>query len=63
MKRGYVLKEKSKERNKQRSKEYWKIDPQKKKIRIRHESDASQNATTFTFTAKVMIKCNLFKML
>ena len=28
------------------------MDPKhKKEIRIRHESDASQNATTFTFTA------------
>ena len=30
------------------------MDPkQKKEIIIRHESDANQNATTFTFTTKI----------
>ena len=34
----------------------------KKEISIRHESDASQNATNFTFTARIMITCSVFKM-
>ena len=39
------------------------MDPKhKKEIKIRHESDASQNATTLNFTARIMIMFSLFKI-
>ena len=38
-----------------------KWNPNKKEIKIKHESDANPNATTIYFYCKIKIVCNLLK--
>ena len=39
-----------------------KMNPNKKEIKIDHESDANSNATTFSFTLQNKIVCSFSKM-
>ena len=62
MKRGYVLKEKSKDQKKERSKKNIKYEPHKKKTKIDPESVAHSNATTLSLLYANKIVCSLSKM-